>query len=141
MTDPSIFEFDKEGKISVWFSTVPYHEIPDSYFEEDENGLGPWAHHFKISSYDSADMETNGAEQGTVKAEKAVGECSYSRSYVDLVVHKINKMGADEITWVIILFDFEYRPKKTKVYKDEYVQYAGSFPYDENADCVSEPKK
>lgn len=141
MTDQGVFEFEKEGKVSVWFSTVPYNTIPDSYFEEDENGLGPWAHHFKISSYDPEDMETNGADLGTVKPEKAIGECSYSQSYVDLVVHKINKMGYSDVTWVILVFDFEYRPKKTKVYKDEYVHFVGSYPYDESADCVIEPSR
>jgi hypothetical protein len=140
MTDQNIPPFEKEGKISVWISTFPYNEIPDSYFEEDEQGLGSWAHNFKIGSYDPEDMETNGADTGTVHAEKAIGECSCSQSYIDAVTHKIKKMGISDLTWVIIMFDFEYRPKKTKVYKDEFVQYVGSFPYDDEADCVSEPK-
>ena len=81
--------------------------------------------------YDHDCLETNGAQRGEIAVDVAVGQCSYAQSYVDKVVHKINKMGAEKVTWVILLFDYEYRPKKTKVYKDEYVQFVGAYPYDE----------
>ncbi len=131
-----IFEFEKEGRVSVWFSTHPYQEVPDSYFDEDEQGLCAWAKNFKISAYDHECLETNGAESGDIDIDKAVGQCSYSRSYAEKVEHKINKMGFKKVTWVILLFDYEYRPKKTKVYEDDYVKFVGSYPYDFNADSL-----
>ena len=124
------FKFEKEGLVSVWFSTYPYNEVPDSYFDEDEQGLCAWAKHFKMDVYDHECLETNGAQSGEIAIEVAVGECSYSRSFVDKVVAKVNKMGQENVTWVILLFDYEYRPKKSKVYQDEYVKFVGAFPYD-----------
>lgn len=126
-------DFKKEGQVSVWFSDYPYQDIPDSYFDEDEQGLCNWARNFKMGIYDHDCLETNGAQHGDIAAVEAVGQCSYAQSYVDKVVHKINKMGAEKVTWVILLFDYEYRPKKTKVYKDEYVQFVGAYPYDDTA--------
>lgn len=133
-----LFDGAKEGLVSVWFSDHPYKDIPDSYFEEDEQGLCAWTRHFKMGVYDHECLETNGAQRGEIGIDVAVGQCSYSRSYVDKVVHKINKMGADKVTWVILLFDYEYRPKKTKVYKDEYVQFVGAYPFDDTAGCLFE---
>lgn len=139
MSDNVGMDFEKEGIVSVWFSTVPYADIPGSYFDEDEQGLCAWAHNFKIGPYNHDTLETNGTNSGMISVTKAVGECSYSSSYVDAVVKKINKMGADKLTWVILLFDFEYRVKKTKVYEDKYVQYVGAYAYDMNAHNVIEP--
>jgi hypothetical protein len=131
-------DFEKEGQVSVWFSDHPYQDVPDSYFDEDEQGLCAWAKHFKLGVYDHDCLETNGAQRGEIAIDVAVGQCSYSRSYVDKVVHKITKMGAEKVTWVILLFDYEYRPKKTKIYEDEYVKFVGAYPYDSSAENLFE---
>ena len=131
--DNDSFDFEKEGQVSVWFSDHPYQDVPDSYFDEDEQGLCAWANNFKLGVYDHDCLETNGAQSGNIAIDVAVGQCSYSRSYVDKVVHKITKMGSEKVTWVILLFDYEYRPKKTKIYKDEYVKFVGAYPYDSSA--------
>ncbi len=136
MTTSESQNFEKEGVVSVWYSTTPYVTIPDSYFDEDDNGLCQWAHNFKIADYNHDNMETNGAEQGVVSIDKAVGECSFSRSYSEKVKRKINKLGDKEVTWVILLFDFEYRAKKTRIDQDQYVQFVGAFPYDMAQDSV-----
>ncbi len=134
----TLFDGYKEGQVSVWFSAHPYADIHESYFDEDEQGLCEWARHFQMGPYDGECLETNGAEDGDMAVDVAVGQCSYSRSFVDKVVHKINKMGADKITWIILLFDYEYRPKKTRIYEDAYVKFVGAYPYDLEAESLFE---
>ena len=47
-------------------------------------------------------------------------------------------MGHSEVSWIILLFDFEYRNKITKIHEDDYVQYVGSFVYDMDAITLAE---
>ena len=108
--------FEKHGKVSVWCSTISYETIPDSYFEEDDQGLDTWARNFNINEYDHENMETNGVASGTA----------------------LGKMGHQQVSWIILLFDFEYRNKITKIHEDQYVQYVGSFVYDMDAISLAE---
>jgi hypothetical protein len=130
--------FEKHGKVSVWCSTLSYDTIPDSYFEEDDQGLDAWAQNFNISQYDHENMETNGVASGTALVKRIIEDCSYSSGYGDGIIHKINKMGHSEVSWIILLFDFEYRNKITKIHEDDYVQYVGSFVYDMDAITLAE---
>jgi len=130
--------FEKHGKVSVWCSNVSYDAIPDSYFEEDDQGLDAWAKNFDICAYDPENMETNGVASGTGSIRDIIGQCSYSSAFGELVVHKINKMGYNEVSWIILLFDFEYRNKLTKIHEDEFVQYVGSFVYDMDSLTLAE---
>ncbi|WP_428033595.1 immunity 22 family protein [Amphritea sp.] len=125
--------FAKEGIVSVWYSTTDYASIPDSYFEEDEQGLDRWAKNFEISEYDSENLETNGVDTGKTAVLDIIGPCSWSYSYGDAVIKKIEKLGDTQISWLILLFDFEYRAKKTHIFEDEYVHFVGCFPYDMDA--------
>jgi hypothetical protein len=130
-------KFDKEGMVSVWVSQVPYADIPDDYFDEREKGhipLNEWAGNFKFNTFNSDNIEINGAYDGTVTIKRAAGECSYSTSYIDALVAKAKKLDLVNITWIILLFDFEYYPKKTGVSKDQYVNFIGSYPYNSDAD-------
>jgi len=130
--------FEKHGKVSVWCSTLSYDTIPDRYFEEDDQGLDAWARNFNISQYNHENMETNGVASGTALVKGIIEECSYSSGYGDSIIHKIKKMGHSEVSWIILLFDFEYRNKITKIHEDDYVQYVGSFVYDMDAITLAE---
>jgi hypothetical protein len=130
--------FEKYGKVSVWCSTTSYDTIPDSYFEEDDNGIEAWARNFAITEYDHENMETNGVASGTALVKSIIEDCSYSSAYGEGIIHKISKMGHQEVSWIILLFDFEYRNKLTKIHEDEYVQYVGSFMYDMDSISLAE---
>lgn len=130
--------FEKYGKVSVWCSTISYDTIPDRYFEEDEQGLDAWARNFTITEYDHENMETNGVASGTALVKSIIEDCSYSSGYGASVIHKISKMGHPQVSWIILLFDFEYRNKITKIHEDEFVQYVGSFVYDMDAISLAE---
>ena len=136
--NPALPSYEKGGKVSVWCSTVSYDTIPDSYFEEDDQGLDAWARNFTINEYDHENMETNGVASGTSLVKNIIEDCSYSSAYGEGVVHKINKMGHQQVSWIILLFDFEYRNKITKIHEDEYVQYVGSFVYDMDSISLAE---
>lgn len=137
----SLPSFEKYGKVSVWCSTISYETIPDSYFEEDDEGLDPWARNFLIHEYDHENMETNGVASGTGSVKSIIEDCSYSSAYGEGVIHKISKMGHPQVSWIILLFDFEYRNKLTKIHEDEYVQYVGSFVYDMDAISLAEQEQ
>ena len=126
-------DFNKEGIVSVWYSTVDYSSIPNSYFEEDEQGLDQWARNFQIPGYDPENMETNGCETGLADAATIITPCSWSGSWGEPVVKKIAKLGDNKISWLVLMFDFEYRAKKTKIFDDEYVRFVGCFPYNSDA--------
>jgi hypothetical protein len=130
--------FEKYGKVSVWCSTTSYDTIPDSYFEEDGNGIEAWARNFAITEYNHENMETNGVASGTALVKSIIEDCSYSSAYGEGIIHKISKMGHEEVSWIILLFDFEYRNKLTKIHEDEYVQYVGSFMYDMDSISLAE---
>ena len=83
-------------------------------------------------------METNGVASGTALVKSIIEDCSYSSAYGEGIIHKINKMGHQQVSWIILLFDFEYRNKITKIHEDEYVQYVGSFVYDMDSISLAE---
>jgi hypothetical protein len=83
-------------------------------------------------------METNGVASGTALVKSIIEDCSYSSAYGEGVIHKIGKMGHQQVSWIILLFDFEYRNKITKIHEDQYVQYVGSFVYDMDAISLAE---
>lgn len=83
-------------------------------------------------------METNGAETGTVKIKEAAGQCSFSTSYIETLMSKAKKLKVEDITWIILLFEFEYSPKVSGVEKDQYTTFLGAFNYDDEADNLYE---
>lgn len=132
-------DFTKKNKVSVWVSQHPYADIPDEYFEErfskkNTRASNTWTDNYKIAYFVVENMETNGAETGTVKLKQAVGQCSFSGSYIETLMSKAKKKKVDDITWVILLFDYEYSPKLSGIEKDEYTIYLGAFNYDDEAD-------
>lgn len=124
------FEFAKHGKVSVWFSTTPYAEVDEAYFAETEAGIEQWAANFAMTDLDPENLELNGVETGTAEPMQIIAPCSYSSGYGPLVEHKIKKMGHGQIAWLVLLFDYEYRPKKTKIYKDDTLFFVGAYNYD-----------
>ena len=124
------FEFSKESKVSVWFSTQPYDQVPEAYFAANEAGHEQWMSNYHITDVDVENLELNGVETGLGDIMEILAPCSYSSGYASLVEHKIKKMGENKIAWILLIFDYEYRPKKTKIYKDETMFFVGSYPYD-----------
>lgn len=127
--------FKKKNKVSIWVSTHPYAEIPDAYFEEsffknNTRAKNQWSNNFNMRYFSPEHLETNGSMSGTVSIEKAVSECSYADSYMDALMSKANKKKIGEITWVILLFEYEYSAKISGIEKDKYVTLLGAFNYD-----------
>jgi hypothetical protein len=124
------FKFAKQGKVSVWFSTQPYDQITDAYFTANMDGQELWMQNFHMTDVDVENLELNGVAEGLAPIMDILGPCSYASGYASLVEHKIKKMGEPQIAWILLLFDYEYRPKKTKIYTDETLRFVGSYPYD-----------
>ncbi|WP_250658043.1 immunity 22 family protein [Alkalimarinus coralli] len=138
-------DFTKKNKVSVWVSRQPYEDIPDSYFEErfsknNTRASNDWSDNYRITYFKPENMETNGAEKGTVFVKKAAGQCSFSQSYIDTLMSKAKKKDIDEITWIILLFDYEYSPKVSGVAKDGVTTFLGAFTYDDEAENLYEVK-
>ena len=136
-------DFTKKKKVSVWVSQHPYEEIPDEYFEEtfskkNTRATNAWSEGFNLNYFNPENMETNGAQAGTVGIKKAAGECSFSSSYIDVLMSKARKKKLENITWIILLFEYEYSAKLSGVEKDKYTTFLGAFTYDDDAENVHE---
>ena len=137
------FDFSKRGKVSAWISTHPYQDIPDEYFEEHFNkkhtrATNQWSANYQLRFFNPEQMETNGSQEGLVNIKQAAGECSFSASFMEVLLSKAKKQGVQDISWLILLYDFEFSAKLSGIDKDEYTQYLGAFNYDETADSLFE---
>jgi len=133
------FLFKKKNKVSVWVSQHPYAEIPDEYFEEtfyknNTRAKNSWSNNFKIRYFSPDYIETNGAMTGTVDLKKAVAACSYADSFIDVLMGKAKKKDLVEITWVVLLYEYEYSSRVTGINKDTYLTLLGAFDYDAEED-------
>ncbi len=136
-------DFSKKNKVSVWASKHPYSDIPDTYFEErfsrnNTRATNTWSNNFNLRYFSPGKMETNGAYDGSLPIERAVGECSFSASYIDILMSKARKKKLEAVTWVVVLFEYEYSPKLSGVERDNYMTFVGAFDYDDDADSLYE---
>ena len=127
--------FQKKNKVSVWVSNFPYAEIPDDYFEEsfskkNTRATNQWTKNFKMRYFLPEFLETNGSMQDTIKIREAVKACSYSDSFIENLMSKAKKKDLIDVTWVVLLYEYEYSSKVTNIYKDEYLRMLGAFNYD-----------
>ena len=135
--------FGKKNKVSVWVSTHAYSDIPEDYFEEtfsknNTRARNQWSDNFKIRYFRPEDMETNGSMEGTINIKKAAGQCSFSSSFILPLLSKAKKKSISEITWVVLLFDYEYSAKLSGVESDEFLTLLGAFSYEDDADSLYE---
>jgi len=135
--------FAKKNKVSIWASKHPYEDIPDDYFEEsfsknNTRARNTWSDNFKMRYFRPEEMETNGAIDGTRPIGEVAGECSFSTSYIDTLMSKAKKKDMLEITWLVLLFDYEYSAKTSGVESDEYLTLLGAFSYDDDAENLVE---
>ncbi|MBT3225209.1 MAG: immunity 22 family protein [Calditrichaeota bacterium] len=136
-------DFSKRNKVSVWVSQHPYEDIPDAYFEEKfshkkTRATNTWSDNFKLQYFEPDFMETNGAHAGKVDIKKAAGECSFSSSYIEVLMSKARKKKMEAVTWIVLLFEHEYSVKLSGVDKDTYMTFLGAFDYDDTADNLYE---
>ncbi len=134
-------DFSKKNKVSVWASQHPYADIPDAYFEEtfsrnNTRATNTWSKNFRLKYFMPENMETNGAMDGLIDIKQAVGECSFSASFMDVLMSKARKKQLEQVTWVVVLFEYEYSVKLSATGKDEYLTFLGAFDYDDDADSV-----
>lgn len=137
------YDFTKKYKVSVWASQHPYVEIPESYFEEtfshkNTRARNEWSKNYNLQFFRPEEMETNGAEQGLRDIKSAAGECSYSSSFIEVLMSKARKKKLEQISWIILLYEYEYSVKISGVEKDKYTTFLGAFDYDDAADSLYE---
>jgi len=135
--------FAKKNKVSVWVSTHPYAEIPEEYFEEvfsknNTRARNTWSDNFKMRYFRPEDMETNGSMEGLINIKQAAGECSFSSSFIEPLMSKAKKKNLLEVSWIILLYEYEYSAKLSGVENDEYLTLLGAFSYDDDADSLYE---
>ncbi|MBY4676645.1 immunity 22 family protein [Marinobacterium arenosum] len=132
-------DFRCEDKVSIWVSQTPYALIPDSYFEEDFRCKGgapvnEWAGNYGFGFYDGERLATNGVMEGSVSLQHCAGECSFSSSFVEELLAQARTQQLEQITWLILLYDFAYDPQQTGVTEDAYTRFVGVFDYNDEAD-------
>ena len=127
--------FQKKNKVSIWVSTHPYADIPDEYFEEtffknNTRAKNQWSNNFNMRYFAPEHLETNGAKHGTVTVKKAASECSYADSFMENLMSKARKKKLTDITWMVLLYEYEYSSRVSGVEKDAYLNLLGAFEYD-----------
>ncbi len=137
------FDFTKKNKVTIWASNVPYADIPDDYFDEslthnEKRATNQWSRNYQIRFFNPEHMETNGSVEGLTDIEKAIGECSFSQSYIKPLLNKAKQKELLKVSWVILLFDYEYSARASGIESDEYTQLIGAFTFDEEADSLYE---
>lgn len=135
--------FAKKYKVSVWASQHPYADVPDAYFDEtfsknNTRAVNEWSRNFNLRYFLPENLETNGTENGLVSIETAAGACSFSSSYITVLKSKARKKKLQDVSWIILLFDYEYSLKIAGIEKDQYMTFLGAFDYDEDAENVYE---
>jgi hypothetical protein len=142
MTQPgkfSVYEFEKKGVVSVWVATVPLSRIPKSYFEErygdddDEEPFTQFSEDFGFGFFDHDFVDTNASPGRAKSVEDLLGRCSFSSSYVAAATAEAKKRGLEMTQFVFLLYDIEYSPKRTKVSRSPFMEFLGSFRYDDKA--------
>lgn len=136
-------DFLKRNKVSVWASQIEYEAIPDAYFEEafTKNGTratNQWTANFKLKYFNPDMLETNGAQIGLVDIERAAGECSYSKSYMEVLMSKARNKKLEQVSWLVMLFGVEYSRKITGVEQDDVLTFVGAFDFDEETESLYE---
>ena len=137
------FLFNKKNKVSIWASKHPYADIPEDYFEEtfsknNTRAKNTWSSNFKIRYFRPEDLETNGSHEALIDIKQAAGECSFSSSFIEPLLSKAKKKDLLQISWIILLFEYEYSAKATGVESDDYLTLLGAFNYDDDADSLIE---
>jgi len=137
------FLFSKKNKVSIWASKHHYADIPEEYFEEtfsknNTRAKNTWSSNFKIRYFRPEDLETNGSHEGLIELKQAAGECSFSTSFINALVSKAKKKDLLQVSWIILLFEYEYSSKATGVEADDYLTLLGAFNYDDDADSLIE---
>ncbi|MCV6587998.1 MAG: immunity 22 family protein [Marinobacterium sp.] len=138
-----MFDFSKKNKVSVWVSQHPYADIPDEYFEEtfsrnNTRATNRWSKNFRLKFFMPENMETNGSMDGLIDIRQAAGECSFSESYIPVLMSKARKKDMEQISWIVLVFDCEYSLRQSGIGKDEYLTFLGAFDYDDAAESLFE---
>jgi len=136
----SIYEFEKKNVLSMWVAIVPLSEIPDAYFQqqedEDENAFTPFSRDFGFGAYGLDSLETNIVGERIKTFDQLVGQLSFSKSFVDQAVAAAQKQGLENTQGVFVLYEIDYRPKMAGASTSPYMTFLGSFKYDPEADSV-----
>ncbi|MCL2915148.1 immunity 22 family protein [Shewanella corallii] len=138
--------FEKKGYVSIWVSKVTLDEIPEDYFEErygeeyEDISLSQWCENFGFGYYDHDQIEDNGVAKGSDSLDRILGECSFSKSFVDHAVSMGRKRGLDSVSWVRCLYDWSYSTSVTGINDDPYMAFLGFFEYDSRAESKYEPQ-
>ncbi|WP_196140797.1 immunity 22 family protein [Aliikangiella sp. G2MR2-5] len=137
------YDFTKKNKVTIWASNFPYIDIPDEYFEEifshkGQRARNQWSSNYQLRFFVPEHLETNGSTEDLIDFERAVGECSFSESFIKPAINKARQNNLLKVSWVILLFDYEYSTKTTGILNDQYTHCIGAFTYDEESDSVYE---
>jgi len=137
------FDFSTKKKVSIWVSQHPYKDIPDEYFEEtfsrnNTRATNLWSKNYRIKYFKPDDLETNGAESGTIDVKSAAAECSFSSSFMNPLMNRARKKKINDITWMILIYEMEYNSKLTGTESDEFTKFMGAFNYDDSADSLTD---
>jgi hypothetical protein len=134
----SVYEFEKKDIVSIWVAIVPWDQLPSVYFKEhygrdDDEPFTQFSDDFGFGFFDHDFVDTNGSPGQPEPIERLLGQCSFSSSYLQEATAEARKRGLGRTQFVFLLYDIEYQPKTTNVWRSSYMAFLGSFRYDSTA--------
>jgi hypothetical protein len=112
--------FERDGVVSIWIGLNPGDVDGDVDVLQGLCGVG---------YYRADDQEGNSFDFELTDLSDLMRDLSYSESYIISAIDAARIKGHERARWVIVQYDFDYRPEGVKRPIANDPIFIGSFPY------------
>ncbi len=113
--------FDENSFVSIWLGLEDDSNDPD--------GLDVLQDLCGVGYYDLDNQEANCFDFKTVSVSRLLDELSYSETYIDEAIARSKELGIKEAKWVIVQYNFAYKPDKVNRVISPDPVFVGVFAY------------
>lgn len=104
----AIMDYEKENVVSVWVGTIGSQEELDSFLQEDEEGLSPFANSLNANWIDHDFCESLFTEERVPAHELLATPFSYAPSFRDPLFKAAKAGEVNDVNAAVLLYDFSY---------------------------------
>lgn len=122
--------------VSIWVAKRPLLEIPEDYFKEnyddddDDSPFNAFSSDFGFGYYDHDFVESYCFDdQRGAELSEHLKLLSYSASFMDKAIKKARELKIEKTSFVFLIYNFKYDPKKTRISESNYFRFLGAFPF------------
>lgn len=132
----SVYEFEREGFVSVWVAKVPFRQIPADYFTEhynrEDDGTIPFtqfSRDFGFDFYDHDFTEAAVNADNPKPVDALLAGHSYADSFREAVGSVATARGLPTAEFAFLMYNTDYVPARTGIEQSEWLVFVGSFNY------------